>query len=244
MRNFRHLNLDIILLKTIYYRLISFGIMAGFVYVLTRDIKHSLQLSVALEIVKVCIYFIYECVFDKKFKLSKDEGFVLWATGCSGAGKTTLMDAVKEELDKSDRRTQRLDGDIVRSTLCNDLGFSQKDRNTNITRVTFVAKLLSKNGTGVLCSFISPYRDIRQHVREQTTNFIELHLVASKQALMERDPKGLYKKAKEGKIKNLTGFDGEFQVPYKPELAINTEVTSIEESVQIILDYLKKRRLI
>ena len=244
MFNYRHLNVSIIVLKTFLYRFISFGLMAGFLYYLTRDIKQSLQFSLCLEGIKLAVYFIYECLFNKKFKLSTDDGFVLWATGCSGAGKSTLLDAVAEEVRKSDRRVERLDGDVVRQTLCVDLGFSQKDRNINIQRVTFVTKMLSKNGVGVLCSFISPYRAIRQQVREQTTNFIELHLTTSKQCLFMRDPKGLYKLAKEGKIKNLTGFDGAYEKPYNAEININTETTSLEDSVQIVLDYLKQRRLI
>ena len=244
MVNYRQLNFSIIVLKTILYRLLSFGLTAGFVYFLTRNITQALQFSMLIEIVKLGMYFIYECLFNKKFKLSKDEGFTLWATGCSGAGKSTLLDAVSEELQKSDRRVERLDGDIVRQSLCVDLGFSQKDRNLNIQRVTFVAKMLSKNGVGVLCSFISPYRAIRQYVRENTTNFIELHLTTSKQCLVDRDPKGLYKLAIEGKIKNLTGFDGAYEKPYSAEININTETTSLEDSVQIVLDYLKQRKFI
>ncbi|MHA2012748.1 MAG: adenylyl-sulfate kinase [Candidatus Helarchaeota archaeon] len=201
-------------------------------------------MSIIWNIVNIGLYFVYECYFAKHFKMSRDEGFVLWATGPSGVGKSTLLDAVKKELSKINRRVERLDGDICRQSLCSDLGFSKKDRESNIKRITFVAKMLSKNGVGVLASFISPYRAIRQYVRENTTNFIELHLVASKQELMNRDPKGLYAQAKAGKIKNLTGFDGIYEKPYNAEITINTEYSSLEESVKIVIDYLSQKGLI
>lgn len=244
MANYRRLKVNLIFLKTVLYRLISFSIMGTVLYALTEDVSKAVQVSLFIELVKSCIYFVYECMFDNKFKLSQDEGFVLWATGCSGAGKSTLLNAVANELKKSDRRVERLDGDIVRESLCADLGFSKKDRDSNIKRVTFVAKVLSKNGVGVLCSFISPYRAIRQHVREQTTNFIEVHLTTSKDCLIKRDPKGLYKLAQEGKIKNLTGYDGVYESPVYPELTIDTELTSLDESVKIIIKYLKLKKLI
>lgn len=244
MSNYRHLKFNLIFIKTFLYRLISFGLMTSIFLMLTKDITKALQFSLGVELTKTVIYFCYECVFSHFHKISQDDGFVLWATGCSGVGKSTLLDAVAKELTKSDRRIERLDGDIVRQSLSADLGFSQKDRTINIQRVTFVAKMLSKNGVGTLCSFISPYRAIRQYVREQTTNFIELHLTCSKDALINRDPKGLYELAKAGKIKNLTGFDGVYEKPYSAEININTETTSIEDSVQIVIDYLKQRKLI
>lgn len=244
MKSYRKVCHGLLWMKSIGYRLISFILQTIILWTCSIFRVDFLQTSLFLTAEKTITYWVYDYLFVKKFKISKDEGFVLWFTGPSGVGKSTLADALKNELKKYERRIERLDGDIVRQSLCEDLGFSQKDRDTNIKRVTFVAKMLSKNGVGVLASFISPYRKIRQYVREQTTNFIEVHLIASKYELMKRDPKGLYKKAKEGKIKNLTGYDGVYETPYNAEISINTEKESIEDSVKLILNYLKKRELI
>ena len=118
---------------------------------------------------------------------SEQKGFVLWFTGLSGSGKTTLAVALEPELRKRGVRTERLDGDIVRESLTRDLGFSKEDRDKNIERVTFVAKLLSRNGVGVLASFISPYRATRDIVRSQVTNFKEVFVDASLETVIERD---------------------------------------------------------
>ncbi|HDM22323.1 MAG TPA: adenylyl-sulfate kinase, partial [Methanomicrobia archaeon] len=133
------------------------------------------------------------------------EGFVLWFTGLSGSGKSTIADRVAEKLRERGLKIERLDGDTVRKSLTRDLGFSERDRNENIRRVAFVAKLLSRNGVGVIASFISPYRKIRNHVREEVTNFVEVYAKCPLEICIERDPKGLYKKALNGEIENFTG---------------------------------------
>jgi len=249
MNSYRYLNYKNIFIKTIIYRIFIIGIQTIFTYLYINAFKdmnysNALNMSIIWNIINVILYFSYECIFAKQFKMSRDEGFVLWFTGPSGVGKSTLADAVNKKKKKYSRRTERLDGDIVRQSLCSDLRFSKKDRNSNIKRVTFVSKMLSKNGVGVLASFISPYIKIRQYVRENTTNFIEVHLIASKYELINRDPKGLYAKAKAGKIKNLTGFDGEYQKPLNSEISINTEKETLKDSVQIVINYLKIKKLI
>src|SRR3954451_18533374 len=115
------------------------------------------------------------------------QGFTLWLTGLSGAGKTTVAVALENELHQRGLLIERLDGDTVREGLTRDLGFSKEDRDKNIERVSFVAKLLSRNGVGVLCSFISPYREAREGVRQQTTNFIEAYVSAPLKVCAERD---------------------------------------------------------
>lgn len=171
-------------------------------------------------------------------------GFVLWMTGLSGAGKTTLAVALEAELKARGMRIERLDGDTVREGLTRDLGFSKEDRDKNIERVTFVAKLLSRNGVGVLASFISPYAAMREHVREQTTNFIETYIDAPLEVVEGRDVKGWYAKARAGLVKNFTGIDDPFEAPETPDLHVRTDQQSESESLAQIIDYLEQRGLV
>ncbi len=168
-------------------------------------------------------------------------GFVLWMTGLSGAGKTTLAVALEEVLKARGMRIERLDGDTVREGLTRDLGFSKEDRDKNIERVTFVAKLLSRNGVGVVASFISPYAAMREHVREQTTNFIETYIDAPLEVVEGRDVKGWYAKARAGLVKNFTGIDDPFEAPESPDLHVRTDQGTMEECLAQIVSYLEQR---
>jgi adenylyl-sulfate kinase len=168
------------------------------------------------------------------------KGFVLWFTGLSGSGKTTLARALEPELRRRGLKVERLDGDIVRQSLTRDLGFSKEDRDKNIERVTFVAKLLSRNGVAVLCSFISPYRAVRQKVRAETTNFIEVYVEVPLEEAIKRDVKGLYQQAIDGAIENFTGISDPYEEPDDPEIAVPTHLETVEESVQRILHYLEQ----
>lgn len=170
-----------------------------------------------------------------------EEGFTIWFTGWSGAGKTTIAIALEEELKKRGiRYVQRLDGDIVREGLCSDLGFSKDDRNENIKRASFVAELLSKNGVATLVSFISPYRLLREHARENCHNFIEVYVKCDKETLIERDVKGLYKQAIEGKIPEFTGISDPYEEPLNPEIILNTADQTLSESVNTVIEFLEK----
>ncbi|MCQ3928838.1 MAG: adenylyl-sulfate kinase [Chloroflexi bacterium] len=173
-----------------------------------------------------------------------EKGFTLWLTGLSGAGKTTIAVALEQELRERGLRIERLDGDTVREGLTRDLGFSKEDRDKNIERVTFVAKLLSRNGVGVLASFISPYQATRDKVREETTNFIEVYVNAPLQTCIDRDVKGMYAKAIAGQIKNFTGIDDPYEAPHQPEIEVNTDRQSLQESIGAILGYLETRQLV
>src|SRR5215510_4268480 len=128
----------------------------------------------------------------------EQQGFTLWMTGLSGAGKTTIAKILETKLHERGVRFERLDGDVVRESLTKDLGFSKEDRDKNIERVAFVAKLLSRNGVGVVASFISPYREARSKVRTETTNFIEVFVNAPLEVCAKRDVKGMYAKAFKG----------------------------------------------
>ena len=168
-------------------------------------------------------------------------GFVLWMTGLSGAGKTTIALDLVDELQKRGLKIERLDGDVVRESLTKDLGFTAEDRRKNIERVTFVAKLLSRNGVGCVCSFISPYQAVRDHVRNNTTNFLEVFIDAPLDTVIERDVKGLYKKAIAGEIPNFTGISDPFEAPANPDIHVRTDQQTVSESVQTIIADLEAR---
>jgi ATP sulfurylase/adenylyl-sulfate kinase len=172
------------------------------------------------------------------------EGFTLWLTGLSGAGKTTLALALEPLLRARGVRVERLDGDVVREGLTRDLGFSKEDRDRNIERVTFVAKLLSRNGVAVIASFVSPYREARQKARQDTTNFIEVYVSAPLETCMARDVKGLYAKAFAGQLKNFTGVDDPYESPEAAEITVHTDRETVDESVARIIEYLESHALI
>ena len=166
---------------------------------------------------------------------SDHKGFVLWLTGLSGSGKSTIAEILVGEMKARGLRVERLDGDIVRQSLTADLGFSKEDRDKNIERVTFVAKLLSRNNVAVICSFISPYQATRDKVRYETTNFMEIYVDASLDAVIERDVKGLYKKAIAGEIPNFTGISDPYEAPDEPDIHIQTDdQTPLESANQIL----------
>ncbi|MEB3163578.1 MAG: adenylyl-sulfate kinase [Prochlorothrix sp.] len=166
------------------------------------------------------------------------KGVTLWFTGLSGAGKTTISDAVEEKLKALGVKFERLDGDIVRENLTKGLGFSKEDRDTNIRRIGFVSHLLTRNGVIVLVSAISPYRAIRDEVRQQIGDFVEIYVNAPLQVCEERDVKGLYKRARAGEIKQFTGIDDPYEAPLNPEIECHTDLETLDESVQKVMDKL------
>lgn len=172
------------------------------------------------------------------------QGFTIWLTGLSGAGKTTIGIALEEKLRALGLRVERLDGDIVREGLTRDLGFSKEDRDKNIERVGFVTKLLSRNGVAVIACFISPYREARDKVRAEATNFIEVFVDVPLDVCAERDVKGLYAKALRGEITGFTGVNDPYEAPLNPEITLYTATETVDESVSNILAYLQERALI
>ena len=168
------------------------------------------------------------------------QGIVLWFTGLSQAGKTTIADRVYEILKQKGLRAERLDGDIVRQSLTKDLGFSKEDRDKNIERVTFVAKLLSRNKVIVLASFISPYKKTREKVRKEVEGFIEIFCKCPLEVCEKRDIKGLYKKARKGEIENFTGISDPYEEQENPEILLETDKENIEKCTLKIIDFLKK----
>jgi len=176
------------------------------------------------------------------------KGFTLWMTGLSGAGKTTLTTQLIGELRKRGLSIEVLDGDEVRTNLSKGLGFSKEDRDTNIRRIGYVSRLLSRNGVGVITAAISPYRAIRDEVRRSIEAdgalFIEVYVKCPIEVLAERDVKGLYKKALAGEIKEFTGVSDPYEEPLAPEVVVSTDQETVGESARKILVELAKHGLL
>jgi adenylylsulfate kinase len=176
-----------------------------------------------------------------------NNGFTLWFTGLSGAGKSTIAELVGARLEDAGRNVEYLDGDVVRTHLSKGLGFSKEDRDTNIERIGWVASRLTRHGAAVLVSAISPYEDTRKKARElveEFGSFIEVYVEASVEKCAERDVKGLYEKAFAGEIKEFTGVSDPYEAPASPELVVNTEEDSPEKSAQRVLDKLEELGLL
>ncbi len=163
------------------------------------------------------------------------KGFTLWFTGMSGSGKSTLAEAIEKELLERGLGVEILDGDVIRTNLSKGLGFSKEDRDINIRRVGFVCQLLTRHGACAIAACISPYAAIRNEVREMIGNFVEVYCEAPIEKLIERDPKGLYKKALAGEIKGFTGIDDPYEAPERAEIVVKTAEETIEESMSKIL---------
>lgn len=169
------------------------------------------------------------------------KGFVLWFTGLSGAGKSTIADEVYKLLKVNGNRIERLDGDVVRESLTKGLTFSRRDRDENIRRIGFVSNLLSRNGVGVIASFISPYKHQREELRKSVTGYIEVFVNTPLEICEKRDVKGLYKKARTGEIKNFTGISDPYDRPSNPHLELFTEENTPAECAEKVIKYLKEK---
>ena len=172
---------------------------------------------------------------------SDQKGFTVWFTGLSGSGKSTIAEMLHHELRARELKTEILDGDVVRQNLSKGLGFSKEDRDTNILRIGFVADLLTRNGVATICCPISPYKEARDAVRAQIGAFVEVYVYATVEEIAaNRDPKGLYKKARAGEITGFTGVDDPYEAPEDPELVVDTLVETPEESLQKVMDTLAR----
>jgi adenylyl-sulfate kinase len=181
-------------------------------------------------------------MLDQREKLNDHLGHVVWFTGLSGAGKSTLAQALALALQAMGVRTAVLDGDVIRQGLNRDLGFSDADRAENIRRVAMVAKLMSDAGLVVICAFISPFAQERDMARELVgrAHFLQIYVSTPLQACEARDPKGLYKKARAGSLSRFTGIGSPYEPPHQPDLTIDTTQTSVEGSIQQIIDQLRR----
>jgi len=244
MRSFRQVRSKLLIGKALLYRFISFTTQGIFLYMLLDDIEAAIKFSFVIELIKTVGYFLYDYTFARFFRATKNEGCVLWFTGLPCSGKTTVADVVADKLKSGNVNVERLDGDIVRKSLTSDLGFSKADRAENLKRVTCVAKLLSRNGVIVPCTFVSPYITARDKIKNDVTNFIEVYVDCPVEECEKRDVKGMYALARQGKIKDFTGVDDPYEPPNNPQITLYTANETIEESTNKILDYLKDKQLI
>jgi adenylylsulfate kinase len=185
----------------------------------------------------------YQTSVGDRRKLNGHNSFLIWFTGLSGSGKSTIANALEIELFSKGVKTYSLDGDNIRHGLNKDLGFSPKERTENIRRIAEVANLMIDAGIVVIAAFVSPYRKDRESIKNivKDVNFVEVYVNTSLEECERRDVKGLYKKARAGEIKNMTGITALYEKPLNPDIEINTELQTVHESVLKILDYIKPK---
>jgi len=172
-----------------------------------------------------------------------DRGLVVWFTGLPASGKTTIARGVAERLRRDGYRVEVLDGDWVRKTINPDAGFTRDERRRHLLRVAWIARLLARNGVVVLCSFVSPYRSVREEVRriiEEEVPFIEVYVKCSLEECIRRDPKGLYRRALRGEIPHFTGISDPYEEPERPDIVVDTERFGVEENVEKVYSYVRK----
>lgn len=182
----------------------------------------------------------YQIAKKDRLKANKHSSFLLWFTGLSGSGKSTIANVVEQKLYDKGIKTYSLDGDNIRKGINKDLSFSPEDRTENIRRIAEVANLMIDAGLVVLAAFVSPYKKDRENIKSivKDVNFVEIYINTSLDECERRDVKGLYKKARAGEIKNMTGISAPYEAPEHPDVEINTENESIEEAAQRIVDYI------
>ena len=189
-----------------------------------------------------------EVTRENRYEILRQKGATIWFTGLSGSGKSTIAVALENALFERGKLSYRLDGDNVRLGINKNLGFSEEDRTENIRRIGEISKLFGDAGTIALSSFISPYRDDRDEVRRlheaADLRFIEVFVDCTLEVAESRDPKGLYKKARAGEIKNFTGIDDPYEAPINPEIHLHTDKMTLEDEVSIIIDYLLENDII
>lgn len=185
----------------------------------------------------------YQISRKDRQKAKNHNSFLLWFTGLSGSGKSTIANVVEQELFKQGINTYTLDGDNIRKGINNDLTFTPKDRTENIRRIAEVANLMVDAGIVTLAAFVSPYKKDRDNIKSivKDVNFVEIYINTSVEECERRDVKGLYKKARAGEIKNMTGISAPYEAPENPDIEIKTEYVSVEQAVKQILDYIRPK---
>lgn len=226
------------LLKAIIYRFYSSVLTFLISFFLTGNLLASVSIGILDSTFKVFSYYLFELMWNKWTRYPK-KPCVIWLTGLSGAGKTTIANALKERYNKQHIFPVILDGDEIRQAIKQD-GFDEESRKNHNRNVGYIASLFERQGNIVIVALISPYSSTRNEIRNFCTNFVEVYVSTDLEVCKERDVKGLYKKALAGEIKEFTGISSPYEAPEKPEINIDTNLYSIEESVNEIMKYIKK----
>lgn len=214
------------------------------VWLLTGQIAAALAIGGIEVFLKMFLYYVHERSWNKiSYGRVEVAPFVLWFTGLPCSGKTTLADAIFQELKKNGRKVERLDGETIRQ-LFPKTGFSREARNQHIERVGHLSSILVKNNIAVIASFVSPYKESRDFVRKISPNFIEIYVNTPLEECEKRDARGLYAKARKGEIKQFTGIDDPYEEPENPNIVLNTANTAVEGNVNTIINYLKSQHLV
>lgn len=222
--------------KAICWRLIAVVTLLSVAFLTTGDIKATTFITLCYHSIQVIIYFIHERLWNF-IKWGKTKGMFIQMTGLSGAGKTTIAKAIEKKLLDKGFKVEIIDGDEYREGLCRDLGFSKEDRNTNVRRLGFVGKVLSRNNVITIMSAINPYSEIREEL-EKTCGAKTVFVKCRLETCIDRDVKGLYAKALSGEIPNFTGISDPFEEPQKCDLVINTADETLEQSVGKLEKYI------
>jgi adenylylsulfate kinase len=229
-------------LKTISWRFWATVTTMVLVYIFTGAVTVAMAIGGLEVVLKIALYFLHERTWDKiRFGKKEISSFVLWLTGLPCSGKTTLADYVTEKLSHNGLKVERLDGERIRNIFPR-AGFSKPERDTHIQRVGHLCSILSKNGTIVVASFVSPYQETRDFVRSLCPNFIEVFMATPLEVCERRDEKGLYERARKGEIGNFTGINDPYEAPQRPEIMIDTTDEPVEMSADRIMRYLKENR--
>ncbi len=231
------------ILKAISWRINGTLATTLIVYIVTHKAAVAIFLG-ALEFVsKIALFFVHERIWNKvKFGKHQIQSAVIWLTGFSGSGKSTIAGNLYEEMKKMGFKVECLDGDSVRD-IFPQTGFTKNDRDEHVRKIGYLASKLESNGIFVIASFISPYRESREFVRRLCKNFVEVHVATPIEECERRDVKGLYAKARRGEIKNFTGINDPYEPPDKPEIVINTQDLAVGVAAQKIISFLDKPSL-
>ncbi len=227
------------LIKSVTYRVYSSFITFVVSFVLTQNLVASVSIGVLDSLVKILSYYVFESIWNSVVGI-KAKPAVIWLTGLSGAGKTTIAHALIQQFKNKSITPVLLDGDEIRHAIKQN-GFDEESRKKHNLNVGFIASLFEKQGNVVIVSLISPYDDIRNEIRLMCSNFIEVYVATNLEVCMQRDPKGLYKKAKAGEIKDFTGISAPYYPPLKPEITIDTFNVTVPQAVGRILQLYKRQ---
>jgi adenylylsulfate kinase len=223
--------------KAITWRLLATGTLGTIVFIISGNLAFALGIGGIDIVIKLLLYIVHERVWNQ-INWGLQNGQILWFTGLPASGKTTIALQLKERLKKYNRNIVILDGDVVRKTFP-DAGFFREERNEHIKRVGYVAKLFAEQGFIVLCSFISPFEESREFVKNLYGNFKLIYLKCPVDTCIKRDPKGLYKRAIAGELDNFTGISQEYEEPIYPDIIVHTDTKSVEESIGQILSKIR-----